>query len=281
MEYAFLETSDEALVEGAKLPLQGGVAVAMFTTGYSTDEDEAVSFSIVDLSGKQLFAKTVKPHNKEDWAASESSGGIGPADVEEAPALYDFEDEIMEILGNADFVLCQHLEFVKAMLDRSWIMMPTPVQVDVCEMFRLSHSAAGRVGEPATVATLEGIAGYYGFVLDTGSATEVAQGVVRAYKAMVAEFISERDAKGEDYWAQRDRRLAEENASVNAADEAARMRERRYQQMNALLWVAAGIIFVSLIIQLYQRGGDIGMMVIAGAAAVFAFARAVVNWNKK
>ncbi len=59
------------------------------------------------------------------------------------------------------------------------------------------------------------------------------------------------------------------------------MRERRYTQMNALLWVAGGIIFTSLVIQLYQNGGDIGFMMIAGAAAAFCYIRAVINWNKK
>ena len=97
MEYSFLETSDEALIEGAKLPLEKGAAIGMFTTGYDVVNDETVAISIVDMNGSVLFSEKVKPHNREDWSACEASGGIGPEDVEEAQPLYELEDEISPI----------------------------------------------------------------------------------------------------------------------------------------------------------------------------------------
>ena len=280
MEYAFLETSDEALIEGAKLPLSGGVAIALLTTGYDVERDEAVALSIIDLDGNELFAHKVKPHNIESWQACEASGGIGPADVENEQALYEYEDEVMAVLEKAEFVLCQHLDFVKAMLDRSWIALPKCVQVDVCEVFRLSHCTVGHAGEPATVATLEGMVDYYGFAADLSSTTGVARAISLSYRSIVGEYVRERDAKGAEYWEDYERRMAEQGLASNASDAAAQMRERRLNQMNALLWIAGGIIFTSLDIQLAQNGGDIGFMVIAGAAAAFCYIRGIVNWRK-
>lgn len=281
MEYAFLANTDEALIEGAKLPLEKGAAIGMFTTGYDLAEDEAVALSIVDMDGSVLFSQKVKPHNRVGWASCEASGGITPEDVEEAQALYEYEDEMSEVLEKLEFVLCQHVDFVKAMLDRSWIAMPNRVVVDVCELFRLSHCAKGYPGEPATVATLEGIAEYYGFVIDFSTTEGVARGVNTAYRSIVGEFVQERDAKGQDYWDAYDARMAEQDSEENRTRAVEKMRERRLTQMNALLWVAGGLIFTSLAIQLYQNGGDFGFMLIAGAAAAFCYIRAIINWNRK
>ena len=281
MEYAFLETSDEALVEGAKLPLEKGAAIGLFTTGYDVASDETVAISIVDMDGSVLFSEKVKPHNREEWSACEASGVIGPEDVAEAQALYELEDEMTEVLEELDFVLCQHVDFVKAMLDRSWIAMPNRVVVDVCELFRLSHSAKGYPDEPATVATIEGISEYYGFVVDLSTTEGVARAVNNAYRSIVGEFVQQRDSKGQEHWDAYYERMAEQSSEDDDARRIAQLRERRYNQMNALLWVAGGIIFTSLVIQLYQNGGDIGFMIIAGAAAAFAYVRAVINWNKK
>lgn len=281
MEYSFLETGDEALIEGAKLPLEKGAAIGMFTTGYDAVNDETVALSIVDMDGSVLFSEKVKPHNREDWSACEASGGIGPDDVTDAQPLYELEDELTEVLEPLEFVLCQHVDFTKAMFDRSWIALPNRVVVDVCELFRLSHCAAGYPDEPATVATIEGIAEYYGFVIDLSSTEGIARAVNNAYRSIVGEFAQQRDAKGQDYWDAYESRMAEENSAQNAARSAEQIRERRYIQMNALLWVAGGIIFTSLAIQLFQNGGDIGFMIVAGAAAAFCYVRAVINWNKK
>ena len=94
------------------------------------------------------------------------------------------------------------------------------------------------------------------------------------------EHIRERDGKGQAYWDERDRRLAEEAAKNASVDAVAQLREKRMNQMNGLLWVSGAIIFVSLIIQLYQRGGEPSFMIMAGAVAVFCLIRAVANFRK-
>ena len=281
MEYSFLEMSDEALLEGCGLPIEGGAAIALFSTGYDVEEDEIVSFSLADANGAVLFDETVKPHNREGWAACDASGRIGPEDVEGAVALYEREDEIMELLDGVPYVVCVHVDFAKAMLDRSWISLPQTREIDLGELFRLSHGTSDRPGEPATAVSLEGISSYYGVPYDGTSTAAIARSTMDCYKAIVSEFREKRDAKGAAYWEERERRFSEAAAADGASSAAARMRERRMNQMNALLWVAGGLIFISLIIQLYQRGGDVGLMVVAGAAAVFSFLRAAANWNKK
>lgn len=274
--------NDEDLLEGAGRPLAGGVAIALFTTGYDIEKDEAVSLSVVGVQGDVLFSKTVKPHNLESWDACKASGGLGMADVDEAPALYELEDELGDVLDGAAFIVSEHFEFMRTMLDRSWIALPAgKSEVDLGEAFRLSHGTDAYPDEPATVATLESICAYYGIECDRSSTDGVAQTTMRCYRALVEEFEAQRAAKGEEYWQAREQRLAEEAAVAGSASTVEQIRERRMVQMNALLWVAAGIIFTSLVIQLYQRGGDVGFMVVAGAAAVFAYVRAVINWNRK
>ena len=122
-----------------------------------------------------------------------------------------------EVLEPLEFVLCQHVDFVKAMLDRSWIAMPNRVVVDVCELFRLSHCVKGYPEEPATVATIESIAEYYGFVIDLSTTEGVARAVNNAYRSIVGEFVQQRDAKGQEYWDAYEARMAEENSEQNAA----------------------------------------------------------------
>ena len=51
MEYTFLNMSDEELLAGADMPLEGGVSLALLTTGYNGELDEAVSVSLADING--------------------------------------------------------------------------------------------------------------------------------------------------------------------------------------------------------------------------------------
>ena len=280
MQYQFLDAGDEKLIELSELPSNNVVSFALRTTGYDTEEDEVVQLTIVDLDGKELFSKTVKPQNREEWEAGEASGGIGPADVEDAPELYQFEEEISDLFEQAAIVVGQHMTFADNVIESSWVTLPEYKGFDIIEQFCLTHSTTDYRNEPATVATLEGIASYYGLEGDTSTTTGTAKLIGACYRKLAEEHAREREAKGAEYWERRERRLAEEAAKNESANTAVRIREKRLNQMNALLWVAGGLIFVSLIIQLYQRGGDISFMVVCGVAAAFSFIRAVVNFRK-
>ena len=300
MEYSFFNQSDERLLELADFPRENGIALAMRTTGYTPTEDEILEFVIVDLQGKELFSKRVKPQNIESWEPSEASGFIAPADVEDSPELYQFEEEVMELFEKADIVVFEHQAFEVALIESSWISLPPFTGFDLSEEFRLAHCTKDYPKESATAAALPDILEYYGVADAGGSAAmggaadamgkaeeaslaslvEKAAQIATCYDAFVAEHIRERDGKGQAYWDERDRRLAEEAAKNATVDATARMREHRLNQMNGLLWVSGAIIFVSLIIQLHQRGGEPSFMIMAGAVAVFCLIRAVANFRK-
>lgn len=280
MQYRFLDPGDEKLIETSELPVSGGIAVAVRTTGYNAEEDEVVELAIVDLDGNELFSKLVKPQNKESWEASEASAGIGPEAVEKAPELYQFEEEISALFDDASIVVAAHMPFVNAMIENSWVTLPKYEAFDLIEKFIGTHSASDRPGNPAAVASLDGIAAHYEIGNDGASLVDTARAVARCYKALVKEHADEREAKGAAYWARREEERAQENAEAERLNKAVRLREKNFNRMNGLLWVAAALIFVSLAIQLYQRGADAGFMVVCGAFAVFAASRAVVNFRR-
>lgn len=280
MQYRFLDPGDERLIATSELPTEGGIAVALRTTGYDADEDEILELAIVDFAGNELFSQVVKPQNVEDWEHGDATGGIAPADVEGLPELYQSEQEISDLFENASIVVGQHMPFIENMFEQSWVTLPDFTGFDLLEEFRTSHCTADYRTEPAAIAALSGIAQYYGYDADESTALSTAQAVATGYLAIVAEHAQEREAKGEAYWARRDEQLAEEKARDEGANRVAQLREKRFNQMNALLWVAGGLIFVSLIIQLVQREGDISLMVASGAAAIFCFIRAIINFRR-
>lgn len=282
MRYRFFDPGDEKLIESSELPVEG-IAVALRSTGYDADADEVLELGVVDLEGNTLFSKKVKPQNTEEWAPSDATGGIAPVDVEDAEELYQYEGEISDLFENAEIAVAAHLPFAKSMIEQSWVTLPEYDGFDLVEEFRASHCDADYPGQPAAAASMEGIAAYYGVAADEPAATSCAQDarvIAACYKAFVREHAEQREAKGEDYWRRREERLAEENVEDARAKAVAAKREKNFNRINGLLWVAAGLIFVSLGIQVYQRGMDPGFMIVAGAVAVFAFIRAVVNFRR-
>lgn len=276
MKYRFFCPDDDRLVEMTELPVEDGIAVAVFTTGFDSENDEVVALSIVDFDGNERFSKTVKPQNTESWQPSAASGGIAPADVEELPELYQFEEEISDLYESASIVVMQHMSFVDEVIESSWVSLPRYTKFDLIEQFCASHCAADYPGEPAAAAALDGIAQYYGLEADMSSTLSIARLIASCYRAFVEEHVKEHAAKGEAYWEERARRLAEE--SKPSPTEIAR--ERNLNRMNGLLWVAAAIIFISLCIQLYQNGFSMVLMAICGVFAGFAIARAIANFRK-
>lgn len=280
MKYQFLDPGDEKLIESSELPIEGVIAVAVRSTGYDTEEDEVLALSIVNMDGDELFAKTVKPQNKEEWTNSDATGGILPADVEDAPELFQFEEEISDLFENATLVVTQSASFTEGIIEQSWVTLPKFEGFDLVERFRASHCADDYPGEPAAAASLAGIASYYDLPVAGPTLSDEARTIAAAYRALVKEHADEREAKGADYWKRYYERLAEEAARAKAADVIGQKREKNLNRMNGLLWVAGGLIFISLAIQLYQRGADAGFMVICGAVAVFAFIRAIASFRR-
>jgi DNA polymerase III epsilon subunit-like protein len=280
MQYKFFSKDDDSLIEISELPTDKGIAVAVHTTGYELERSEIIELAICDLDGKELFLQRVKPQNVEEWQADEASGGIAPADVADAPELFQFEDEISGLFENAGTVVCQHLQFVQDVLESSWVTIPNVEGCDLVKLFCATHCTTDFPNEPATTAALPGIAAYYGLNNDTDTLTGEAALIAACYRALVAEHAAEREAKGTEYWQRYDDSKAGERAELERRQANVRMREHRLNQINGLLWIAGAIIFTSLAIQLYQRNGDMGVIVIAGAIAVFTLWRGIVNFRK-
>lgn len=280
MQYQFFDPGDEKLIETSDLPIENGIAVAVRSTGYDADSDEVLQLAIVDLDGNQLFSQTVKPQNKEEWAASDATGGLTPADVADLPELYQYEQEISDLFENAEVVVGQHVPFLDEVIESSWVTLPSYDGQDLISLFCASHCTVDYRSEPAAVATLAGIAGYYGIPADESTVVSTAQTIASCYRALVQEHIDERANKGEAYWARRDQRLAEEAARDAASDAFVQKREKNLNRANGMLWVCAALIFVSIAIQLYQRGFDTGLVVVSCIAAGFMLSRAVTNFRK-
>ena len=280
MLYEYREQGDERLLELAALPLENGCVITMHTTGFSLAGDEIVELFISDFGGRELFRKRVNPQNVEQWAPSDASGGIAPDDVCDEPELYQFEDEIIEIVDKASIVVCEHTAFAQTLIEASWISLPAHRSFDMSDEFREAHCAQDYPGEPAPTTSLFDMCAYYDIKQPGNTLADTAEALLCCYRAFVIEHQSRRDEKGQAYWEERDRRLAEEAERTASGNATARLREKRLNQMNALLWVAGSIIFASLVIQLYQRGGDGSLMIVAGAVSAFCLIRAIINFRK-
>lgn len=280
MQYRFFSADDESLIKISEQNCTDGIAVAVRTTGYEPEKSEVIELGITDLHGTELFSQRVKPQNDVEWQPGDASGGLSPADVEDAPELYQFEEEISDLFEHAATVVCQHLQFAEDAVESSWVTLPKFDGHDLVKLFCETHSAADYPNEPAATAALSGIASYYGLDYTASTAVEEAALVAACYRALVEEHAREREAKGADYWRRYDESKAGERAETERRQAVVRMREHRLNQMNGLLWIAGAIIFISLAIQLSQRGADMGVIIIAGAIAVFALARGVVNFRK-
>lgn len=280
MRYQFLDPGDEKLIQTSELPTEKGIALAVRSTGYDVEDDEVLQLAVVDFDGNELFFKTVKPQNKEDWTPSDATGGLTPSDVADQPELYQFEEEVSDLFENVDVVVGQHMPFIEEIIESSWVTLPAFDGLDLISLFCASHCTDDYRNEPAAVATLAGIADYYGIAYGGTSLPDEARAVVACYRALVKEHADERAAKGEAYWARHNERLAEEEARDAAKKAIMQKREKNFNRMNGLLWVASALIFVSLAIQMYQRGFDVGFIIICIAVAVFAATRAVVNFRR-
>lgn len=277
IEYKYLDRDDDALIATSELPVEEGIAVAVRTTGYELGTDEVVQLSIVDFQGNELLAQTVKPQNIEDWANPEASGGITPADVAEAPELFQFEDEITELFEKASIVVGLHVGFIHEIIESSWVSLPDSVEFDLAQEFCASHCTADFPGTPAAVAALSGIASYYGVECDEVTTTGTARAVAASYVALVKEHAAERLAKGADHWEAYERRKEEARKDDRQAMEDERRQQVKTLQINAILWLGAAAIFGNLAVQLGTRGVNFGIVVVVIAAAVYFAARWIAS----
>ena len=269
IEYRFFDRSDDELIRTSELPREGGIAVAARCTGYEVGRDEILELSIVDFDGNELFSKVVKPQNLEEWSDEAASGGISPADVADAPELYQFEDEISDLFKSATIVVGQHMGFIGELVESSWVSLPAYEAFDLIEQFRESHCAVDYPTQPAAAVTLEGIAAYYDLDCDESTLSGVACAVAAAYLKLVEEHAAEREAKDPAHWEAYERKIAEEQRDEERQQAAQRAKQVKTSQINAILWMGSAIIFGNVAVQLHLRSFDPALVVMAAIAAVF------------
>lgn len=276
LEYRFLDRDDETLIATSELPVEEGIAVDVRTTGYEIGVDEVVQLSIVDFEGNELFSQTVKPQNIEEWSDENASGGIMPSDVAEAPELYQFEDEIIALFEKASIVVGLHMEFIHEIIESSWVSLPACEECDLSKEFCASHCAVDYPGQPAAVAALPGIAGYYDVECDESGVSGSARTVASCYIALVKEHAEERLGKGAAYWESYERRLEEERKNDQKLQAANRLEELKALRTNAILWLCGAAILSNLAVQLFIRNMNGGFVAIAVAAAIYAAVRWII-----
>lgn len=274
IEYRFLERGAEELIAASELPVEDGIAVAVRTTGYEAGKDEVVQLSIVDFGGDVLFERLLKPQNVDDWSDGVASGGITPADVAECPELYQFEDEVAELFEGASIVVGEHVRFIHEAIETSWVTLHDARELDLVERFCASHCTADYPDQPAAVASLQGIAAYYGLPCDESSTTGIARTVAACYLKLVEEAATERLAKTPAYWEEYERGIDEARRSDARSQEEQRVASLKTARINALLWLCAAAVFGNLAVQLHIRGVDFGFVAIVVAAAIYF----VVRW---
>lgn len=269
IEYAFLDRGDEQLIKTSELPVEEGIAVAVRTTGYAVGTDEVLQMSIVDFNGHELFNQTVKPQNIDEWSDERASGGLTPADVQEAPELFQFEDEIIELFDKASIVVGQHIDFIVHTIETGWVSLPKTELYDLSEQFCASHSTVDYPGQAAAAVALSGIAGYYGISCDDSTTTGEAQAVATCYLKLVEEHARERLGKGSEHWKAYEQKKQQEELNDKQLQESKRIQEIKQLRISAFMWLCAAAIFSNLAVQLHIRAFDFGFVLVAAAAAVY------------
>lgn len=271
MEFRYLYPGDERIIELSEMPVQGGISIALNTTGFNHEDDEIVEFAVVDLEGSELFSKRVHPQNVEDWTPSEASGGLTSKDVQDEPELYQFEEEISALFEGVPFVVSLHSTFANDMMERSWITLPKYTSFDITDEFLATHDTTVQPGEPALAASLQDIASYYGMSAPEPNAPAIDQARLFAhfYRAIIEENVQQRQQKGEAYWRAYEKRKQEEAAADERTTEKQRIQQKKDTRINALLWLCAAAIFLNLAVQLGIRSEDLSIPVMIAALGVF------------
>lgn len=273
MRLQFYYSKGDELLYGSKLPHEAGIAVALRTTGFNASDDEVLSLAIVDFDGNVLFDKKLKPQDIDTWEPSEASGGLGPADVSEAPELFQFEDELIEIFKSCSCVVSLHDAFTSAMMESSWVSLPDYQGYDLSELFCSSHCDADYESAPIAAVSLQGIADYYELPQGAGTLVDEARIIAAGYLSNAREYeealenIGEKD--DETY------RKAKEAQQLDVARqrENERIENLRVARINAVMWLCAAMLFGNVAAQMYVRNFEVVYVVAAALATAFFIAR--------
>lgn len=88
------------------------------TTGVEKD-DEILQLSIVDLSGRIIFDRLIRPLRHSTWESAQEIHGIDPSQVKNIPDLSKYHHELNAIFSQATFIGAYNFPFDYRMLAQS------------------------------------------------------------------------------------------------------------------------------------------------------------------
>lgn len=99
------------------------------TTGLSPYEDEILTLSIVDWSGKTLLDGRYKPTLKKEWPDASRVNGIYPKDVRNCPSIFEEQEHIREVIAEADEIVAYNAQFDLGFLKKNDMLVRSDQKV--------------------------------------------------------------------------------------------------------------------------------------------------------
>lgn len=99
------------------------ICINEITTGTDEIDDDILSLTIVDGNNNILFNTFVNPLKVNEWDESKTNG-ISKDDVKDIPSIIFFQDDIEEILNNANVYIGKHIHKSLRFLHNAGISIP-------------------------------------------------------------------------------------------------------------------------------------------------------------
>lgn len=172
------------------------------TTGLKPGNDEVLSLSIVDGTGKTLFDSLIRPSRRKRWPKAQEIHGISPADVADAPTLEEVSDEVRSVFDGADLVVGYNVDFDIGMLDAGGLSVGRPTFCVMREFAPVNGRWDDRRGDYAWCKLAQCARHYEYGAFDAHGSLEDAKAAAFCFRNLVSDpayeaAIEERDGMRE------------------------------------------------------------------------------------
>lgn len=232
-----MHLTDDQIIRFSSQDTNDFICLDTETTGLKAGNDEVLSLAIVNQDGVELFNHLIKPSKRKRWPEAAKVHGITWGDVKDEKELWEYEKELMAIFGRAKLLVCYNADFDLKMLKASGAKLPILPTIDLMHQYASAYGEWMEWKNDYKWAKLQEVAGRYGYGFEAHDALNDARATAYCYKAFVEDCQRAKDAKGDEYWAERTR-LAKE-----AAEQAERKAKAiRYAKIAAVAIAAIAII---------------------------------------
>lgn len=166
------------------------------TTGIRED-DEIIQISIIDLEGKTLFNKYIKPQVVEEWDDAYKIHKISKEMLEDKKNIEEYRQKIQKILNNTTYIIGYGIDFDYKLLKRQGFNIDHIKKVDISEYFKYLYRKILKDVNAKRPKLIE-CASFYGFKGDNyhDSLTD-CMATLYSYKAMYKDLLKETGVKNE------------------------------------------------------------------------------------